>query len=84
MKFNEPEVLELGEARELIQETAIPADEEGPVFARTKLDGAIYAEVLELGEARELIQETEVPVDEEGPIFHRTKLQGAIYVSEEE
>ena len=84
MKFNEPEVLELGEARELIQETVVPADEEGPVFARTKLQGAIYAEVLELGEARELIQETDIPVDEEGPIFHRTKLQGAIYVSEEE
>ena len=42
MKFNEPEVLELGEARELIQETSIPADEEGPVFARTKFEGAIY------------------------------------------
>jgi hypothetical protein len=42
MKFNEPEVLELGEARELIQETVIPLDEEGPAGFRTKLDGAIY------------------------------------------
>jgi hypothetical protein len=42
MKFNEPEVLELGEARELIQETVIPADEEGLAGFRTKLDGAIY------------------------------------------
>ena len=42
MNFNEPEVLELGAARELIQETLIPADEEGPMGARTKLDGAIY------------------------------------------
>lgn len=42
MNFNEPEVLELGEARELIQETLIPADEEGPVFDRTKLIRAIY------------------------------------------
>jgi hypothetical protein len=42
MKFNEPEVLELGEARELIQETAVPFDEEGPIFDRTKLEGAIY------------------------------------------
>ena len=43
MNFNEPEVVELGEARDLIQETLIPSDEEGPVFARTKLEGAIYA-----------------------------------------
>ena len=42
MNFNEPEVLELGEARELIQETAVPADEEGPIFDRTKLQSAIY------------------------------------------
>ena len=42
MNFNEPEVLELGEARELIQETLVPADEEGPIFDRTKLNGAIY------------------------------------------
>ena len=42
MNFNEPEVLELGEARELIETTLIPADEEGPVFDRTKLIGAIY------------------------------------------
>lgn len=42
MNFNEPEVLELGEARELIQTTLIPADEEGPVFARTELVKAIY------------------------------------------
>lgn len=42
MKFNEPEVLELGEARELIQDTVIPLDEEGPAGARTKLDSAIY------------------------------------------
>lgn len=43
MKFNEPEVVELGEARDLIQETIVPADEEGPIFARTQLEGAIYA-----------------------------------------
>ena len=42
MKFNEPEVLELGEAHELIQETIVPADEEGPAGFRTKLEGAIY------------------------------------------
>jgi len=42
MNFNEPEVLELGEAHELIQETIVPADEEGLMGARTKLAGAIY------------------------------------------
>jgi hypothetical protein len=42
MNFNEPEVLELGQAHELIQETIFPADEEGPMGARTKLDSAIY------------------------------------------
>ena len=42
MNFNEPEVVELGEARDLIQETIIPFDEEGPAGARTKLEGAIY------------------------------------------
>jgi hypothetical protein len=42
MNFNEPEVLELGEARELIETTIIPLDEEGPDAARTKLGGAIY------------------------------------------
>ena len=42
MKFHEPEMLELGEARELIQETIVPADEEGPVNDRTKLQVAIY------------------------------------------
>ena len=42
MKFDEPEVLELGEAGDLIQETLIPADEEGPVGARTKNLSAIY------------------------------------------
>ena len=42
MNFQEPEVMELGEARELIQETMIPDDEEGPVGFRTKLEGAIY------------------------------------------
>ena len=44
MNFNEPEVLELGEARELIQETLIPDDEEGPMGARTKLNWVIYSE----------------------------------------
>jgi len=42
MNFNEPEVLELGEAQELIQETILPADEEGPMGFRTKLVIAIY------------------------------------------
>jgi len=42
MNFNEPEVLTLGEASDLIQETLIPFDEEGPAGARTKLDSAIY------------------------------------------
>lgn len=42
MNFNEPEVLELGEARELIQGGIYPGDEEGPAGARTKLEGAIY------------------------------------------
>jgi hypothetical protein len=42
MNFNEPEVLELGEARDLIETTIIPLDEEGPDAARTKLGGAIY------------------------------------------
>ena len=42
MNFNEPEVMELGEARELIQTTFIPLDEEGPVAARTKLEEPIY------------------------------------------
>ena len=42
MNFQEPEILELGEARELIQETMIPDDEEGPVGFRTKLESAIY------------------------------------------
>ena len=42
MNFNEPEVLELGEARELIQETQMPGDDEGPIFARTKNQSAIY------------------------------------------
>ena len=42
MKFDEPEVVELGEAGDLIQETLIPADEEGPVGFRTKNQSAIY------------------------------------------
>ena len=42
MTFNEPEVMELGEVRELIQETIVPGDEEGPVGARMKNFGAIY------------------------------------------
>ena len=42
MNFNEPEVVELGEARELIQETDIPLNQEGPAGNRTKLDAAIY------------------------------------------
>lgn len=42
MNFNEPEVLELGEARELIQTTIIPDDEEGPEGFRTRVLAAIY------------------------------------------
>jgi len=42
MNFQEPEVMELGEARELIQITFYPGDEEGPVGARMKNDSAIY------------------------------------------
>ncbi|HEX5876448.1 MAG TPA: hypothetical protein VFY60_17500 [Pyrinomonadaceae bacterium] len=44
MNFQEPEVMELGEARELIQTTFYPGDEEGPEGFRMKNDGAIYAE----------------------------------------
>jgi hypothetical protein len=42
MNFSEPEVMELGEARELIQETNMPGDDEGPVGARTWSPSAIY------------------------------------------
>jgi hypothetical protein len=42
MNFQEPEVMELGEARELIQTWVMPGDEEGPVGARTRNDTAIY------------------------------------------
>lgn len=42
MNFNEPEIVKLGEARELIQTTLIPLDEEGPEAARTKLAVAVY------------------------------------------
>lgn len=42
MKFNEPEVVELGAACELILETLIPDDEEGPTGARMKNESAIY------------------------------------------
>ena len=44
MKFNEPEVVELGAAYELIQETLIPDDEEGPAGARMKNFTAIYVD----------------------------------------
>jgi hypothetical protein len=42
MKFHEPEVVELGEARDLIQESQFPGEDEGPVGARTKNIVAIY------------------------------------------
>ena len=42
MKFHEPEVVILGEARSLIQETGFPGDEEGPVGARTRNVWAVY------------------------------------------
>ena len=42
MNFHEPEVVELGEARSLIQETGFPGDEEGPVGARTRNVWAVY------------------------------------------
>ena len=44
MKFSEPEVMELGEARELIQETILSGDDEGPVGARMWSPSAIYVE----------------------------------------
>ena len=44
MKFNEPEVIELGAAHELIQETLVPDDEEGPAGARMKNVSAIYGD----------------------------------------
>ena len=42
MNFQEPEVMELGEARELIQTSFYPRDEEGPVGARMKNESPIY------------------------------------------
>ena len=42
MNFQEPEVMELGEARELIQTSFYPGDEEGPVGARMKNESPIY------------------------------------------
>ena len=42
MNFNEPEVLEIGEARELIQETLIPDAEESLMGQRTRNGVAIY------------------------------------------
>ena len=42
MNFKEPEVMELGEARELIQEQPMPPEEEGPVGFRTRNAVAIY------------------------------------------
>jgi hypothetical protein len=42
MNFKEPEVMELGEARELIQELPLPPEEEGPVGMRTRNAVAIY------------------------------------------
>ena len=44
MNFQEPEVMELGEARELIQTSLVPGDEEGPEGFRMKNIGAIYLE----------------------------------------
>jgi hypothetical protein len=42
MNFQEPEVMELGEAQELIQTTFYPGDEEGPVGFRMKNESPIY------------------------------------------
>ena len=42
MNFQEPEVMELGEARELIQEIPFPGDAEGPVGQRMRNLEAIY------------------------------------------
>ena len=42
MKFHEPEVVELGDARSLIQETGFPGDDEGPVGLRTRNPLAVY------------------------------------------
>ena len=42
MKFEEPEVLELGEAGALIQETLLPGDEEGFSGYRTRNQWPIY------------------------------------------
>lgn len=42
MKFHEPEVVELGEARDLIQETPFQGEDEGPVGAKTRNVLAIY------------------------------------------
>ena len=42
MNFHEPEVVELGEARSLIQELPMPGDDEGPVGQRSKSALAIY------------------------------------------
>ncbi len=42
MNFQEPEVMELGEARELIQEIPVSGDEEGPVGFRMKNWEPIY------------------------------------------
>jgi hypothetical protein len=42
MNFQEPEVMELGEARELIQEIPVSGDEEGPVGFRMKNFEAVY------------------------------------------
>jgi hypothetical protein len=44
MNFQEPEVMELGEARELIQTSFVPGDEEGPDAFRMKNNVAIYLE----------------------------------------
>jgi hypothetical protein len=42
MNFQEPEVMEIGEARELIQEIPVSGDQEGPVGFRMKNFEAIY------------------------------------------
>lgn len=44
MNFQEPEVMELGEARELIELTFYPGDEEGPEGFKMRNSFAIYTE----------------------------------------
>ena len=44
MNFQEPEVMELGEAQELIQLTFYPGEEEGPEGFKMRNSFAIYVE----------------------------------------